>query len=186
MPDADDLPPSDRDVESIYRVHAALVGRWVKHLAGPRLNVDAEDLVHEIFLIVQRQLPAFRGDAKLTTWLYRITQNVVSTARRKERARRWMRLLRRVELQQSLASSPSVPGDDLEQQQEVRTLYRALDTLPDKYRSPLILFELEAMTGEQIASVTGLPPQTVRVRIHRARKLFGKALARLGVTPNGR
>src|SRR5438067_1040427 len=75
------------DVEGLYRAHGQRVARWVQRLAGP--SVDVEDLVHEVFLIVQRKLGGFRGEAKVTTWLYRITEHVVRHHRRRERVRRW-------------------------------------------------------------------------------------------------
>ena len=59
------------DLDAIYRAHAGTVARWAAKLAGP--GNDVEDLVHEVFLVARRRLPEFRGDAKVTTWLYRIT-----------------------------------------------------------------------------------------------------------------
>jgi RNA polymerase sigma-70 factor (ECF subfamily) len=64
-------PREDTGLAAIYREHAELVKRWALRLGGPGL--DAEDFVHEVFMVVQRRLPEFRGEAKLTTWLYRIT-----------------------------------------------------------------------------------------------------------------
>src|SRR5437868_15375074 len=77
------------ELTSLYRTHAALVERWVVRLAGPA--VDAEDVVQEVFLIVQRRLSEWRADAKITTWLYRITERVVHRQRRKQRMGRWLR-----------------------------------------------------------------------------------------------
>src|SRR5271155_2553297 len=74
-------------VEAIYREHGATVGRWVLRLGGPRF--DAEDAVQEVFAIIAERLREFRGDSKLTTWLYGITENVVSEQRRRARVRRW-------------------------------------------------------------------------------------------------
>jgi len=59
------------DLDALYRQYAPAVARWVAHLGGPRIDVD--DLVHEIFLVAHRRLAEFRGEAKVTTWLYRIT-----------------------------------------------------------------------------------------------------------------
>src|SRR5438552_12528463 len=73
------------DLEQLYRRHGERVSRWVKRLWGER---DAEDVLHEVFMVVQRRLPDFRGDAALTTWLYAITMRVVTARRRKERLRR--------------------------------------------------------------------------------------------------
>src|SRR6185436_1837667 len=90
------LPAPEFDV--LYREHAGVVARWARHLAGP--SIDTEDLVQEIFLVARRRLPEFRGDAKVTTWLYAITVRVVRTARRQDRLRRWWPRLRRREVEQ--------------------------------------------------------------------------------------
>ena len=87
-------------LEGLYRAHAPLVARWAAHLGGP--SVDVEDVVHEIFIIVRRRLPEFRGEAKPTTWLYRITERVVRDCRRKERFRRWIRVTRRDQVNDAL------------------------------------------------------------------------------------
>src|SRR5260221_7211842 len=73
------------DLDGLYRRHGEKVSRWVKRLWGRH---DAEDVLHEVFMVVQRRLPEFRGDSALTTWLYAITERVVSGRRRKERFRR--------------------------------------------------------------------------------------------------
>src|SRR5947209_6991554 len=76
------------DFDAVYRAHAAKVARWAARLGGPA--VDLDDVVQEVFLIVHRQLAKFRGEAQVTTWLYRIAENVVRHRRRKERFRRWL------------------------------------------------------------------------------------------------
>ena len=162
------------DLDALYREHARTVARWVAHLGGPRVDVD--DLVHEIFLVVQRRLPEFRGEAKVTTWLYRITARVVSGRRRRERARLWMRRAWRGDVEQSTVPNHVTPVEELERQQARESVYRALDRLSEKYRSLLILFELEGLSGEEIAGLTGIKPATVWVRLHRARALFLEAL----------
>ncbi len=158
------------DLDAVYRQHARTVARWVAHLGGPRIDVD--DLVHEIFLVAQRRLAEFRGAAKITTWLYRITARVVSSRRRRERARRWMRRTWRGDIEQATVPTHPTPIDDLERQQARETVYRALDRLGEKYRSVLILFELEGLSGEEIAGLTGSKIATVWVRLYRARALF--------------
>src|SRR5438552_1977251 len=71
MDQAADAP----DLGRAYRQHAADVSRWARRLGGP--GVDAEDVLHEVFMVAQRRLPEFRGEAKLSTWLYAITLRVV-------------------------------------------------------------------------------------------------------------
>ena len=74
------------DLETVYREHAPAVSRWAQRLSGP--GIDPEDLVHDVFLVVQRRLPEWHGKAKLSTWLYEITIRVVQERRRALRRRR--------------------------------------------------------------------------------------------------
>ena len=164
------LPVVLPDLEAVYRAHAPTVARWAAKLAGPLIDVD--DLVHEIFLVVGRRLPEFRGDAKVTTWLFRITERVARESRRRDRFRRWFARTRRLEIERTTAPTRLTPVDDLERRQSKETVYRILDRLPDKYRKVMILFELEELSGEEIAALTGLKLATVWVHLHRARACF--------------
>jgi RNA polymerase sigma-70 factor (ECF subfamily) len=163
-------PSGVPDLETLYRTHATAVARWAAKLAGPLVDVD--DLVHEIFLVVRRRLPEFRGDAKVTTWLYRITERVAQESRRKDRFRRWFSRARHLEIERTTAPPHLTPLDEVERRQSGATVYRILDRLPAKYRNVLILFELEELSGEEIATLTGLNPATVWVHLHRARARF--------------
>jgi RNA polymerase sigma-70 factor (ECF subfamily) len=165
-----DGPSRTPNLDALYREHAPTVARWAAKLAGP--GADVEDLVHEIFLVVRRRLPEFRGDAKVTTWLYRITERVALDNRRKDRFRRWFSRERRVEIEGAIFPPRLTPVDELECRQSTETVYRLLDRMPDKYRSVLILFELEELSGEDIAALTGLKLATVWVHLHRARARF--------------
>jgi RNA polymerase sigma-70 factor (ECF subfamily) len=164
-------PPT---LDIVYRAHAPVVARWAAHLGGP--SADVEDLVHEIFLVVRRRLPEFRGDAKVTTWLYRITERVVRDWRRKDRLRRLIRRVRRDDVEDALTVAALTPAESAEQRQARALVYAALDRLPEKYRQVLILFELEELSGEEVAAMTGLKLATVWVRLHRARQYFLPAL----------
>ena len=171
--------PSDDgplDVETVYRAHAHCVARWAARLAGPA--IDIEDLVQEVFLTVQRELHTFRGDARLTTWLFRITENVVRHRRRKDRVRRWLKGTA-AEVAGQLPSPRPTPLETLEQRQASQLVYRVLDGLPEKYRTVLVLFELEELGGEQIAALLGLKLATVWVQLHRARARFLSRLEEL-------
>lgn len=168
--------PATTDLDDLYRTHAAAVARWAGHLGGPGADID--DLVHEIFLVVERRLADFRGEAKVTTWLYRITEHVVRERRRKERFRRWFGQTRQADLVRALCQTPLTPVEELERRREVETVYRILDRLPDKYRSVLILFELEGESGEEIAARTGRKLATVWVHLHRARGRFLEEMKR--------
>jgi RNA polymerase sigma-70 factor (ECF subfamily) len=164
------------DLGEIYRAHAAAVSRWAARLGGP--GFDVEDVVHEVFLVAHRRLGTFRGDAKLSTWLYGITVRVVQDRRRKDKWLRWLRLGR---LTVSTAS-PRTPLQALEARRAGELTYALLDRLPEAERSALILFELEDKSGEEIAAITGEAVGTIWVRLHRARARFRRAFDALETT----
>lgn len=151
----------------VYTEHARRVGGWAARLMGPGL--DPEDLIHEVFLIVDRELPHWRGEAKITTWLYRITLNVVRDRRRREK-RRWLRTLLFGEQQE--ATPVFTPYDSVEQRQLTASVYAALDKLAERDRTLLILFEIEGLSGEAIADLLAIKIDTLWVFLHRARKRF--------------
>jgi RNA polymerase sigma-70 factor (ECF subfamily) len=166
------------DLDTLYRDHAQAVARWVRRLLGPWL--DVEDAVHEVFLVARRRLHEFRSDARVTTWLYRIAERVARHHRRRERLRRWLRRGPCDEVTFATAGRPRLtPVEELERQESSATVYRVLDRLPEKYRTVLVLFELERASGEEIAELTATRVSTVWVRLHRARALFLDRLQRL-------
>jgi len=173
------------DLEAIYRRHAAQVSRWAARLLGH--GADSEDIVHQVFLVAQRRLREFRGDAKITTWLHEITIRVVQETRRKRR--RWWRWSTPTNpdataaegggaaLEDDLAALPSdqpTALDLLEKKEASQLVYALLDQLDDKYRTALILFELEGLTGQEIAAVTNTSLSNVWVRLLRGRQQFLK------------
>src|SRR4051794_39751296 len=85
----DTAPIRGDDFDCVFREHAANVSRWVAALGGPLM--DIEDTVQEVFMVAHRRLPEFRGEAKVSTWLFQITRRVVMAQRRRGRWRRWLR-----------------------------------------------------------------------------------------------
>lgn len=175
IPDAS--PAGEETVAEIYDRHAPQIERWARRLAGPRF--DPEDLLHDIFLVVLRRRHEFRGDSKVTTWLFRITEQVVRWRRRNERVRRLLWGRRQQEMMDAQPSVPT-PVDELERRERRLRLYRALDRLPEKLRTTLILFELEGIPGEEIANLTGSAPSAIWVRLHRARTKLADILGDQG------
>ena len=169
-------PASPPTIASLYRTHAAQVEGWVTRLGGP--GIDAEDVVQEVFLIVQRRLGEWRNEAKLTTWLYRITEHVVHRQRRKQRLGRWLRGLAG-DFADQIPTERLTPVDELERKQAARTVYAALESVERKQRAVLVLFEIDGMSGEEIAALTGTKLATVWVHLHRARMRFLKRLREL-------
>lgn len=162
-------PEPAESIDTIYDRYAPQVERWARRLAGPQF--DAEDLLHDIFLIVMRRWHEFRGEAKITTWLFRITQQVVRWRRRNDALRRWLWGRHGQDAQDTLNARASVPTplEEVERREQNLRLYAAMDRLPEKYRTTLVLFALEGLSGEQIAELTNSEVGVVWVRLHRAR-----------------
>jgi RNA polymerase sigma-70 factor (ECF subfamily) len=165
------------DLESLYAEHAAFVQRAVAHLAGPGL--DAEDLVQDVFVQACRSWAAFGGRSSVRTWLFGVALGVVRNARRRARFRRFLGLEQVAEP----ASLAPTPAEDLEQLEDRRTVYATLERLSEKKRTVLVLFELEGLSGAEIAEVLGCPLQTVWTRLHHARRDFARELERSGRAP---
>jgi RNA polymerase sigma-70 factor (ECF subfamily) len=167
------------DLGALYRAHAQSVARWAARLGGPAM--DVEDVVQEVFLIAHRLLPGFRGEAKITTWLFRITHNVVRHRRRKEKLRRFFSL-QGPGVDDAAARLPSMrptPIEEMLRREAAQTVYQVLDTMSEKYRTVFILFEMEGLPGEEIATLTGQRLSTTWVWLHRARAQFMDGLARI-------
>jgi RNA polymerase sigma-70 factor (ECF subfamily) len=165
----------------LYREHAQRVAAWASRLGGPRRGADLEDVVQEVFLRVHRALPGFRGESEVTTWLYRITENVVRARMRKERLRRFFGLEggREKDEAEDVPSLRPSPEGDLEHRQRARMLYDALDRMSDLYRNPFILFEIEGLPGEEVARLVGVKLPTLWVRLSRAREQVQAELTKL-------
>jgi RNA polymerase sigma-70 factor (ECF subfamily) len=174
-----EVPASERtvDLDGLYRAYGDTVSRWVQRLWG---RGDSEDVLHDVFVVVQRRLPEFRGEAAITTWLYAITVRVVNDRRRKERWRRWLftRAAPELRLQQAPVETP-LAGAMREQAADI--VYAVLDSLSERDRTLIILFELETLPVAQIAAVLSMTEGNVWVALHRARARFRKAYrARFG------
>ena len=129
-------------------------------------RAEAEDVAQEVFLRAHRALADFRGDSKLSTWLYAITSRLcLSRLGRSER-----RLVRHGE--EALARLPDAtanPAAALEQGELEAALHRAIAELTDDRRMVVILRDLQGLSYEEIGTVLDLDPGTVRSRLHRAR-----------------
>jgi RNA polymerase sigma-70 factor (ECF subfamily) len=159
------------DLEGLYRHHVQRVSTWARRLGGP--TIDVEDTVQEVFLIACRSYADFEPRAKITTWLFRITSNVV---RHQWRRRHWRRLL---SPEAEVPSPLEGPVERLAQAEAEARLYLALEYVRPRYREALILFELDEKSGEEIAELLGIKVASVWTRLHRGRKELLSALRRI-------
>lgn len=161
-----------RAFQELFRNHRRDVARLVGRLLGPRPEV--EDVVQEVFIQVFRSLPNFRGDARFTTWLHRVTVNVTLMHLRAARSR--PRLGNEL-LDEPAAPEGDSPVDHAARNQRLRALYKILDTLSDKKRAVFILHDLDGVPAAQIAAMVDSPVLTVRTRLFYARREVYAAMA---------
>lgn len=149
----------------LFRRHRADVVRLIHRMLGP--SADLEDLVQEVFLQVHRSVSAFRGSSRFTTWLYRVTVNVVLMHRRALRSR--PRLAAEDEAPPMVDAAP-LPDEQMARDARVRAFYRLLDRLSEKKRLVFVLHEIEGLSPSEISPLVGAPVLTVRTRLFYARR----------------
>ena len=137
---------------------------------------DADEAAQEAFVAAWRALPNFRGDAKFSTWLYRLTTNAAIDVMRREKRHQTVGDGEMVDLADD-ADSPQERVERTEQQEAVQ---KALATLSEEYREVLLLRYMEELDYAEIADVLQLPSGTVKSRINRAKAALKTALLKSG------
>jgi len=137
---------------------------------------DADEAAQEAFVAAWRALPNFRGDAKFSTWLYRLTTNAAIDVMRREKRHQTVGDGEMVDLADD-ADSPQETVERTEQQEAVQ---KALATLSEEYREVLLLRYMEELDYAEIAEVLLLPSGTVKSRINRAKVALKTALLKSG------
>lgn len=165
--------------EALVGRHRNRVFQLTSRLTGD--DGDAADALQETFLQVYRHLPGFRGEARFTTWLYRIATNAALMQRRARSRRPGESLeafLPRFDAEGGHAGTPAELqiACRLEEQLDRRALAEraraGLERLPEMYRQPFVLRDLEELPTAEVAEILGLAPATVRQRVHRARLML--------------
>ncbi len=185
------LDPAD-EVDLIERcrgndrsAHDEFYHRFRRQVAGNLFRVlgdrtDIDDLVQEVFVIAFRGLQRFRGDARLSTWIYRICVNV-ALGRIRTRKRRPNAIgvadLDNAAIDPSLEERPEMPDRTLERRQDQEKVYKALESLAPKKRIVLYLHEIEGLDLKEIAYLVDSNPVTVRTRLFYARREFYRVIA---------
>jgi RNA polymerase sigma factor (sigma-70 family) len=150
----------------LYRTHREIVARLVFRMLG-RAS-DVEDVVQEVFLQVHKSLGDFRGQSKFSTWLHRITVNVVLMIRRAERSRPVFAdepLVGEKETDAGL-----LPDEEATRRRRIAAFKRLLDRLSEKKRTVYVLHDIEGLPPAEIAAIVEAPVLTVRTRLFYARR----------------
>ncbi len=150
----------------LYDRHRVDVARLVFRMLGPRSDLD--DVIQEVFVQVYKSLKDFRAESKFSTWLHRVTVNVVLMHRRTARSRP---VFSEEPPADSLVRSDDIaPDEDADRRERVRAFGRLLGRLADKKRIVFVLHELEGVAPSEIAQIVGAPVLTVRTRLFYARR----------------
>lgn len=162
---------------AVYAAHVQTVARWAARLGGPQ--ADVEDITQEVFVVVSRRLGEFRGQSRISTWLFGITARITANERRRRRLRQWwFRLVPNAgeRAESGFNAGFEGPVEELEKRERRALFHRALDRISERQRRALVLFELEELSIEEVAALMELRPGNVRVLLHRARAAFSKSM----------
>ncbi len=139
---------------------------------------EAVDLAQETFVRVYFAIERYHTDYAFSTYIYRIATNLAISETRKRKRRQLLSLTGLFQNEDDsdtefqLPDEKSLPDEDLIEDERNRTIARAISALPDKYRAPIILREIEDKSYEEIAQILGLGLGTTKSRISRARNLL--------------
>jgi RNA polymerase sigma-70 factor (ECF subfamily) len=161
----------------LVRRYGDRVFRLVVSILGAEFRADAEEVTQEVFLRVHHGLAAFRGDAQFSSWIYRIGFNQAINL--KARVRYRAPHLNADVLAQ--AASPVLnPQDRLLAASRTRALAECMNELPEVYQSSLRLHYWLGESVTEIAALLGVPENTVKSYLHRARRLLHEMLKERG------
>jgi RNA polymerase sigma-70 factor (ECF subfamily) len=153
---------SATEFESLYRDYRSRVFSTAYRMVSNR--ADAEDITQDVFIKVFKKLGSFRGDAAVSTWIYRITVNAC------------LDFLRRRKLRQTVPLDESMTAGS--QPMSVGKLIEGtLPKLPPGYREVFVLYDIQGMKHSEIAQILGISEGASKSQLHRARAFMRRELA---------
>ena len=158
--------------EVLYHQHFEFVWKCARAFGSTADEID--DVVQDVFLVVQRRHAELRDEALARSWIYGITRRVVSAHRRRRRKHDSRSPLD----VDTLRSHERSPLASAEHQVEVRLLTTLLEGLDERKREVFVLSEIVEMSGREIADTIGVPMNTVYSRLRAAREEFDAAVQR--------
>lgn len=170
-----EYPSRVPEFAAVYEAHFRYVWRCLRGLGVA--DASLEDALQDVFIVAQRRLSEFDGRAEVSTWLYAIALRVA----RKYRARQGRDRARHADSadgQEAAAPHADLEGA-FESNERLVLARRALDALDDDKREVFVLSRVEQMPAAEIASVIGIPVNTVYSRLRAARQVFDAEVQRL-------
>lgn len=169
----------ERAFSELVLAHEQKVYRLIWRMLGNR--PEAEDMTQEVFVQVFRNIDSFRGDSKLSTWIYRIALNLTRNrskylARRKQNSHSDIFAdegsVTHNEAQGITTGEVARPDHAAMGNEAERVVLRCLSELEEGFREILVLRDVECLSYEEVGAITGLAAGTVKSRLHRARQML--------------
>jgi len=161
------------------------VGTWQNMVYNTALGIlqspeDAEDVAQEVFVQVYQSIHTFKGDAKLSTWLYRITlSKAMDHIRKKKRKKRFAFVKSLFGDQGELTEDPPVfnhPGVQLDQKEAAAVLFQAINQLPESQQIAFTLHKVEGLSYQEVSEIMETTVSAVESLLHRAKANLRKSL----------
>ncbi|HUR65438.1 MAG TPA: RNA polymerase sigma factor [Chitinophagaceae bacterium] len=145
---------------------------------------DAEDVAQEVFIQVYRSIHSFKGEAKLSTWLYRIATTRALDLLRSRKSKKRFGLIQRLfgEGNEPVYEIPDFnhPGVALDQKENAAKLYKAINQLPDNQRIAFTLHKIEDLSYQEVSEVMKTSLPAIESLMHRAKQNLRKILEKTG------
>jgi RNA polymerase sigma-70 factor, ECF subfamily len=165
---------NESNFEKIYDDFRPRILRYMVRMVG---ETEAEDLTQEVFAKIGGALKGFRGESKLSTWIYQIATNVTLDRLRRSSARPGDAKTLPIEDIADMEEDKEIWTGERTQSTEQKVIRqemngcirKIIETLPEAYRSVIVLSELEGFKDAEIADILGLSREAAKIRLHRAR-----------------
>jgi RNA polymerase sigma-70 factor (ECF subfamily) len=168
---------------------ASLYGAKIFQLAMRYMKnrEDAEEVAQDVLLKVFRKIKAFRGDAALSSWIYRITFNTAMSRLRTVKFSRPAEVAERLAITQEneevqarradIVDWTAVPDETYHRTELRERLDKALDSLPPIYRTPIVLRDIQGLSTDEASALLKVKSQTLKSRLHRGRLVLREQLS---------
>jgi len=173
--------------DTLYRDNVDLIYRYAYRLCGEAEL--AKDLVQETFLNAYQGLKDFRGEARVSTWLYTIASRASIRMRRKRKGEPEYELsleefvpTSEGEFRLQIPMEGLSPEEALQNKELRHALDQAIEKLPQKYRMALVLRDMEGLSAKEVGTIMGLNERAVKSRLHRARLFVRRELSARGIS----
>lgn len=166
------------DFKKIHDTYSPQIRRYLRNLAG---EIEADDLTQETFARISRSLGNFRGEASLSTWIYKIATNTaIDRLRKNKLAQNDLALDAAEELEDhNIWTGENHSLDHQIIRREMNDcIQNVVFNLPESYRTIIVLAEFEGLKNEEIAKILGIGLTAVKIRLHRARLKLKEELSK--------